>query len=61
MAERGKLCLWPRHRSFGDGKARPVVVIAPYAATQHGRRWLVLPLSATAELANHPQIGRAHV
>ena len=37
MAERGRLYLWPRNRSFGDSKARPVVVIAPDAATRHGR------------------------
>lgn len=29
MAERGRLYLWPRNRSFGDSKARPVLVIAP--------------------------------
>ena len=40
MAERGRLYLWPRNRSFGDSKARPVVVIAPDAATRHGRRWV---------------------
>lgn len=39
MAERGRVYLWPRNRSFGDGKPRPVVV---------------LPLSTTAELANNP-------
>ena len=54
MAERGRVYLWPRNRSFGDGKPRPVVVIAPDAATAHGRRWLVLPLSTTAALANNP-------
>lgn len=54
MAERGRVYLWPRNRSFGDGKPRPVVVIAPDAATRHGRRWVVLPLSTTAELANNP-------
>ena len=54
MAERGRLYLWPRNRSFGDGKPRPVVVIAPDVATRHGRRWVVLPLSTTAELANNP-------
>jgi mRNA-degrading endonuclease toxin of MazEF toxin-antitoxin module len=30
------------------------VVIAPDAATAHGRRWVVLPLSTTAALANNP-------
>ena len=54
MAERGRVYLWPRNRSFGDGKPRSVVVIAPDAATRHGRRWVVLPLSTTAELASNP-------
>ena len=54
MAERGRLYLWPRNHSFGDGKPRPVVVSAPDAATRHGRRWVILPLSTTAELANNP-------
>jgi mRNA-degrading endonuclease toxin of MazEF toxin-antitoxin module len=54
MAERGRLYLWPRNRSFGDSKARPVVVIAPDAATRHGRRWVVLPLSSVADLASNP-------
>jgi len=53
MAERGKLYLWPRNRSFGDSKPRPVVVIAPDAATRHGRRWVVLPISTEAELATN--------
>jgi hypothetical protein len=39
MAERGRVYFWPRNRSFGDGKPRPVVVF---------------PLSTTAELANNP-------
>ena len=34
MAERGRIYLWSRNRSFGDGKPRPVVVIAPDAATR---------------------------
>jgi len=54
MAERGRLYLWPRNRSCGDSKARPVVVIAPYAATRHGRSWVVLPLSTEALLASNP-------
>ena len=54
MAERGRLYLWPRNRSFGDSKARPVVVIAPDAATRHGRRWVVLPLSTEAQFASNP-------
>ncbi|HBH74277.1 MAG TPA: hypothetical protein DDY43_12790 [Synechococcales bacterium UBA10510] len=53
MAERGRLCLWPRNRSFGDSKARPVVVVAPYAATRHGRRWVVLSLSTEAQFASN--------
>ena len=53
MAERGRIDFWPRNRSFGDGKPRPVVVIAPDVATRHGRRWVVLTLSTTAELANN--------
>ena len=54
MAERGRLYLWPRNRSFGDSKARPVVVIAPDAATRHSRRWVVLPLTTEAQLASNP-------
>jgi mRNA-degrading endonuclease toxin of MazEF toxin-antitoxin module len=54
MAERGRLYLWPRNRSFGDSKARPVVVISPDAATRHGRRWVVLPLSTVSDLASNP-------
>jgi mRNA-degrading endonuclease toxin of MazEF toxin-antitoxin module len=54
MAERGRLYLWPRNRSFGDSKARPVEVIAPDAATRHGRRWVMLPLSSEADLAINP-------
>lgn len=54
MAERGRVYLWPRNRSFGDGKPRLVVVIAPDAATRHGRRWVVVPLSTLAALASNP-------
>jgi mRNA-degrading endonuclease toxin of MazEF toxin-antitoxin module len=54
MAERGRVYLWPRNRSVGDGKPRPVVVIAPDAATRHGRRWVVVPLSTLPELASNP-------
>jgi mRNA-degrading endonuclease toxin of MazEF toxin-antitoxin module len=54
MAERGRLYLWPRNRSFGDSKARPVVVIAPDAATRHGRCWVVLPLTTEAQLSSNP-------
>ena len=51
MAERGRLYRWPRNRSFGDSKPRPVLVLAPDAATRHGRRWVVLPLSTEPDLA----------
>jgi mRNA-degrading endonuclease toxin of MazEF toxin-antitoxin module len=54
MAERGRLYLWPRNRSFGDSKVRPVLVLAPDAATRHGRRWVVLPLSSESRLATNP-------
>lgn len=54
MAERGQLYRWPRNRAFGDSKARPVVVIAPDAATRHGRRWVVLPLSTEPRLDCNP-------
>ena len=54
MAERGRLYRWPRNRSFGDSKPRPVLVIAPDAATRHGRRWVVLPLSTESGLAASP-------
>ncbi len=54
MAERGRLYLWPRNRSFGDSKPRPVLVIAPDAATSLGRRWVVLPLSSDPRLEGNP-------
>lgn len=54
MAERGTLYRWPRHRAFGDSKPRPVLVIAPDAATRHGRRWVVLPLSSEPGLSANP-------
>lgn len=54
MAERGRLYLWPRNRSFGDSRPRAVVVIAPDGATRRGRRWVVLPLSTETELAANP-------
>jgi len=57
MAERGRLYLWPRNRSFGDSKARPVVVISPDAATRHGRRWVVLPTTVHADQLQGP-LGR---
>ena len=54
MAERGRLYLWPRNRSLGDSKARPVLVIAPDVATRHSRRWVVLPLSTEQRLGSNP-------
>lgn len=54
MAERGRLYRWPRNRSFGDTKPRPVLVIAPDAATSRNQRWVVLPLSSDPRLAGHP-------
>jgi mRNA-degrading endonuclease toxin of MazEF toxin-antitoxin module len=54
MAERGRLYLWPRNRSFGDSKPRPVLVIAPDAATSRRRRWVVLPLSSDPRLEGNP-------
>ena len=54
MAERGRLYRWPRNRSFGDSKPRPVLVIAPDAATRHGRCWVVLPLSTEPGLTGSP-------
>jgi mRNA-degrading endonuclease toxin of MazEF toxin-antitoxin module len=54
VAERGRLYIWPRNSDFGDCKPRPVVVIAPDAATRHGRRWVVLPLSSEPALATNP-------
>lgn len=54
MAERGRLDLWPRNCSVGDSRAHPVVVIAPDAATRHGRRWVLLPISSEAQLAANP-------
>jgi len=54
MTERGRIYRWPRNRSFGDSKARPVVVIAPDAATLRTRRWVVVPLSSDPRLKDHP-------
>jgi mRNA-degrading endonuclease toxin of MazEF toxin-antitoxin module len=54
MADRGRLYLWPRNRSFGDSKPRPVLVIAPDAATSQSRRWVVLALSTDPRLDGHP-------
>ena len=52
--ERGRLYRWPRNRAFGDSKQRPVLVIAPDAATSQSRRWVVVPLSSDPRLTNHP-------
>lgn len=57
MAERGPLYLWPRNRSFGDSKPRPIVVIAPDAATSQSRRWVVLPTTVAADQLEGP-LGR---
>ena len=54
MTERGRIYRWPRNRSFGDAKARPVVVIAPDAATLRTRRWVVVALSSDPRLKDHP-------
>ncbi|MCP9860795.1 MULTISPECIES: type II toxin-antitoxin system PemK/MazF family toxin [unclassified Cyanobium] len=54
MAERGRLYHWPRNCSFGDSKRRPVVVLAPEAATSRSRRWVVLPLSSDGRLEGQP-------
>lgn len=45
MAERGRIYRWARNRSLGDAKARPVIVIAPDAATAVLERWVVVPIS----------------
>ena len=52
--QRGRLHRWPCNRAFGDSKPRAVLVIAPDAATRHGRRWVVLPLSTEPALAANP-------
>ena len=52
--QRGRLYTWPRNRAFGDSKARPVLVIAPDAATRSSQRWVVVPISTDARLAGHP-------
>ena len=54
MAERGLLYLFPCNRSFGECKARPVLVIAPVVATRHSRSWVVLPLSTEQRLGGNP-------
>ena len=52
--QRGRLYTWPRNRAFGDSKARPVLVIAPDAATRSSNRWVVVPISTDARLAGNP-------
>ncbi len=54
MAERGRLYQGPRNRSFGDSKARPVLVNAPDAATRLSRRWVVLLLITEQRLGSNP-------
>ena len=54
MAERGRIYRWARNRSMGDAKARPVIVIAPDAATEVMDRWVVVPISSDARLESHP-------
>jgi len=54
MAERGRIYRWPRNRPFGDSKSRPVLVVAPDAATRMSRRWVVVPLSSDKRLEAQP-------
>ena len=54
MAERGRIYRWARNRSMGDAKARPVIVIAPDAATEVLERWVVVPISSDPRLEAHP-------
>jgi len=54
MAERGRVYGWPRNRPFGDSKARPVLVVAPDAATETSNRWVVVPISRDPRLAALP-------
>jgi mRNA-degrading endonuclease toxin of MazEF toxin-antitoxin module len=54
MAERGRIYRWARNRSMGDAKARPVIVIAPDAATEVLERWVVVPISSDPRLKDHP-------
>jgi len=54
MAERGRIYRWARNRSMGDAKARPVIVIAPDAATAVMERWVVVPISSDPRLEAHP-------
>jgi mRNA-degrading endonuclease toxin of MazEF toxin-antitoxin module len=52
--ERGRIYRWPRNRSFGDSKPRPVLVISPEAATRQSQRWVVVPLSSDPRLQQLP-------
>jgi len=52
--ERGRIYCWPRNRSFGDSKPRPVLVISPEAATSQSQRWVVVPLSSDPRLQQLP-------
>lgn len=54
MAERGCIFSWPRNRPFGDSKSRPVLLIAPNAATRLSDRWVVVPISSDRRLIDHP-------
>jgi mRNA-degrading endonuclease toxin of MazEF toxin-antitoxin module len=54
MAERGRIYRWARNRSIGDAKARPVIVIAPDAATAVMKRWVVVTISSDPRLEAHP-------
>jgi mRNA-degrading endonuclease toxin of MazEF toxin-antitoxin module len=54
MAERGRIYRWARNRSMGGAKARPVIVIAPDAATAVMERWVVVPISSDPRLEAHP-------
>lgn len=54
MAERGRIYRWARSRSMGDAKSRPVIVIAPDAATALLERWVVVPISSDPRLEAHP-------
>jgi len=53
MPERGNLYRWPCNRSFGDTKARSVLVISPEAAHAGSTRRVVVPLSRDPRLEGH--------
>lgn len=54
MTERGRIYCWPRNRDLGDSKTRPVLVIAPDAATSCSSRWVVVPISSDLRLEKQP-------